>query len=221
MDIGEASVIRTIFGTPRVRVTRGQDRKRRALLIASLGLVSISVASWHVWTSSQQTMRIAQTVPLGERVHVSEPVSMPQAIPTYVRSLHTAAMPDKLRRAIIEEKAAVAKGTKHAQPAVAGAPNIITKPTSSRTLIAKRQRTNTSPPSRPGDSLEHTDSGPQLLSTGTSGGTESSDAALTRAAAPAATEDTVAVWPRAVSVDTSNGPDAIENPRASTGKSSS
>ena len=47
-DIGEAKVGRTIFGRAKVRVIRGQDRKRRAWLLTMLLVVVAAAAAWEV-----------------------------------------------------------------------------------------------------------------------------------------------------------------------------
>jgi len=79
-DIGEAKIIRTIFGRAKVRVIREQDRKRRAWLLTALVVTVIAVAAWQGWIIFQRMRYIAPAVPLSERIQVSDPVFRPAYI---------------------------------------------------------------------------------------------------------------------------------------------
>lgn len=79
-DIGEAKVSRTIFGRAKVKVIRGQDRKRRAWLLTMLLLIAVTAAAWEGWVIFQRMQHEAPPVPLGERIWVSPPIFRPARI---------------------------------------------------------------------------------------------------------------------------------------------
>jgi len=79
-DIGEAKIIRTIFGGSRVRVIREQDRILRAWLLAALAVTVLAVAAWQGWIAWRQTQSAAPPLSLSERIRVSAPVFRPEHI---------------------------------------------------------------------------------------------------------------------------------------------
>lgn len=79
-DIGEAKIIRTIFGRARVRVVRERDKKLRAWLLTFLGVMALAAAAWQGWVALQQSELLSPSVPLSERIIVSPPVFQPEDI---------------------------------------------------------------------------------------------------------------------------------------------
>ncbi len=79
-DIGEAKVRRTIFGRAKVKVIRGQDRKRRAWLLTMLLAIVAAAAAWEGWLMFKRVQHEAAPVPLSERIWVSPPVFRPARI---------------------------------------------------------------------------------------------------------------------------------------------
>jgi hypothetical protein len=79
-DIGEAKVTRTIFGRAKVRVIRGQDRKRRTWLLTLLVVIAFAAAAWQGWVIFQRVENKPPQAPLSERISVSPPVFRPAHI---------------------------------------------------------------------------------------------------------------------------------------------
>ncbi len=74
MDIGEAKVIRTIFGRPRIRVICERDKKRRAWMLRLLALVLVAAAASQGWVELQKMLSTPPPLPLSARMRVSPPV---------------------------------------------------------------------------------------------------------------------------------------------------
>lgn len=74
MDIGEARVIRTIFGRPRIRVICERDKKRRAWMLGGLAVILVCVAGWQGWLALRRILNAPPPLPLSARIRVGPPV---------------------------------------------------------------------------------------------------------------------------------------------------
>lgn len=79
-DLGEAKITHTIFGKPKVRIIRDQDKSQRAWLLRALAMTVLAAASWEWWVASQQTEPL-EPPPLKETIRVSAPAFQPEYIP--------------------------------------------------------------------------------------------------------------------------------------------
>lgn len=77
-DIGEAKVIRTIFGASKIRLIRKQDKVRRTGLLATLAASVMVAAGWQWWVALQQAERLASHPPPLARMQVSAPNFQPE-----------------------------------------------------------------------------------------------------------------------------------------------
>lgn len=151
-DIGEAKIIRTIFGRSRVRVIREQDKILRAWLLAALAVTALAVAAWQGWIAWRQTQSAAPPLPLSERIRVSAPVFRPEhlapappsagrrsesLIQTEINSLVSSPNSLPPRPSVLNPtKPAVAKPAT-AQPLVAGTPQKV--PLAASSNLSKNQ----------------------------------------------------------------------------------
>ena len=96
-EIGEAKVVRTMFGGARVRVIREQDQVRRLWLYAMLAAAVMVAIAWQAWVVIQQNEDAQSNVPPALSIRVSppkfEPAYGPASAPVREADGRSAALP--------------------------------------------------------------------------------------------------------------------------------
>lgn len=137
-DIGEAKITHTIFGRAKVRVTREQDKKRRAWLLTALAVMAIAAAAWQGWIAWQQMQSAAPQLPLSERIRVSAPVIQsgdisPHATPPSVMSKPETQLQTEIARLVTGLESAPQQ-----PPGLKAAGQMAAKPVTAQPLIASK-----------------------------------------------------------------------------------
>ena len=136
-EIGEARVIRTLFGGARVRVIREQDQIRRMWLYAALVAAMMVAVAWQVWITLQQNEDAQSNVPQPLSIRVSPPKFEPAYGPSVreAESRHAALPMDSIPR-----PATVSPGVNRESPNTKSAA-VPAQPPAKSPLAAKAQAT--------------------------------------------------------------------------------